>query len=156
MSRDFWAPFFHDSNLSVPLMNRLKYFRIRFRFCWDIWSKSSKNSTPRCAWLQGVIILGLANQKNVLQIFSFMINVFPPKRISPDGPFKRNQRFKKISLLTLRCGVWLRRVMHTVELDLAVGCTPQSQTLLKIEYVRFSCFRNCNTFLLRCFEKLRN
>ena len=28
--------FFHDSNPSRPLINRLKYFRILFRFCWDI------------------------------------------------------------------------------------------------------------------------
>ena len=39
--------FFHDSKLSGPLINRIKYFRIRFRFCRDIQSQSSKNSTPQ-------------------------------------------------------------------------------------------------------------
>ena len=34
--RDFWAPFFHDLNPSRPLINMLKYFRIRFRFRWYI------------------------------------------------------------------------------------------------------------------------
>ena len=32
VSRDFLPPFFHDSNPSRPLINRLKYFRILFRF----------------------------------------------------------------------------------------------------------------------------
>ena len=36
-SQDFWLSFFfHDSNPSGPLINRLKYFRIRFRFRRDI------------------------------------------------------------------------------------------------------------------------
>ena len=30
------SSFFHDSNQSGPLINRLKYFRIWFRFCQDI------------------------------------------------------------------------------------------------------------------------
>ena len=51
VSRDFWPQFFyHDSNPSGPLINRVKYFRILLRFRRDIWSQSSKNSTPRCAW----------------------------------------------------------------------------------------------------------
>ena len=34
MSWDFRPPvFFHDPNPSWPLINRLKYFRIRFQFC---------------------------------------------------------------------------------------------------------------------------
>ena len=59
VSRDFRPPFFHDSNQSEPLINSLKYFRIRFR-C-NIRLRSSKNSTPRCAWHRRVKILGLAN-----------------------------------------------------------------------------------------------
>ena len=35
VSRDFWPPFFHDSNPSSPLINRLKYFQMQFWFCWD-------------------------------------------------------------------------------------------------------------------------
>ena len=43
VSRDFRPPvFFHDSNPSGPLINRLKYFRIRFRFRRNIRSQSSK------------------------------------------------------------------------------------------------------------------
>ena len=68
------STFFHDSNPSGPLINRLKYFRIWFRK--DIWSQSSKNLTPRCAWHREVKTLGIANQIVVFQIFSFMINVF--------------------------------------------------------------------------------
>ena len=36
MSQYFRPPFFHDSNPSRPLINRLKYFRIWFQFCQDI------------------------------------------------------------------------------------------------------------------------
>ena len=39
VSRDFRPSFFHDSNLSGSLMNRLKFFRIRFQFCRDIRSQ---------------------------------------------------------------------------------------------------------------------
>ena len=50
-----------------------KYFRIRFWFRRDIRSQSSKKSTPRCATHRGVKILGLDNQPNFLQLFSYMI-----------------------------------------------------------------------------------
>ena len=84
VSRDFWLLFFfHDSNPSGPLINRVKNFRIRFRF----------HVKPLF----------------ILLISSFMIELFTPKRISPDWPFKSNQR------LTLQCSVWLRCVMHTTE-----------------------------------------
>ena len=95
--------FFHNSNLSGPLINRLKYFRVRYQFRRDIRSQSSENSTSQCAWHSGVKNFGVANQKCVLPIFSFMIDVFTPKRISPDCPFKGNQRLTKISILTPRC-----------------------------------------------------
>ena len=110
--------FFHDSNPPGPLLNRLKHFLTR--------SQSSKNSTPRCAWHREVKILGLAKQNLFLQIFSFMIDMFTPKRISPDCLFKNNQRLTKISILTPQCAVWLCGVMHTAELDSTVGCTPRS------------------------------
>ena len=70
----------------------------------------------------------LANQKNCPHIFSFMIDVFTHKRISPDCPFKSNQRPAKCSILTLRCAVWLRGVMHTIDLDSAAWCTLPSLT----------------------------
>ena len=46
MSWDFRPPFLNDSNPCGDLINRLKYFRIWFRFPQYIWSKSSKNSIP--------------------------------------------------------------------------------------------------------------
>ena len=104
--------FVHDSNPSGSL--RLKYFKF-------------------------IKILGLANKNNVLQIFSFMIDVFPPKMIFPDCPFKCNQRLTKILILTpwryahrglknLFFITWLRAVMHTAELDFIMWCTLQSLT----------------------------
>ena len=85
--------------------------------------------------------------------------MFSPERISPDCPFKSNQRLTKNSILTPRCAAWLQDAMHTVEssflrnfdhltpwcdthcrarlrsgmhsleLDSVVGCTPWSSTL---------------------------
>ena len=42
--------FFHDLNPFGSMINKLKYFRIWFRFCRDIQSQNSKNFTPQCAW----------------------------------------------------------------------------------------------------------
>ena len=60
VSQDFRLPFFHYSIPSRPLIIRLYKIRkkIRFWFGGDIWSQSSKSSTPRCAWHCGVKILG--------------------------------------------------------------------------------------------------
>ena len=75
-------------------------------------------------------IFFLINQHFILQIFSFMIDVFTPKRISSDCPFKSNQRLTDISILTPRCdahqGAWLRCGKHNAELESAMGCTPGS------------------------------
>ena len=49
----------------------------------------------------------LVNQHVILQIFSFLIDVFTPKRIYPDCPFKCIQRQVKISILTPQCAVCL-------------------------------------------------
>ena len=57
-----------------------------------------------------------------------MIELFTPKRISPDCPFKGTQRLVNISISTLWCAFWLPRVMHTTELDSAVRSTPRSLT----------------------------
>ena len=34
---------------------------------------------------------------------SFMIDMFTPKKISPDCPLKSNPKLTKISILTLQC-----------------------------------------------------
>ena len=57
-----------------------------------------------------------------------MIELFTPKRISLDCPFKGKQILVKISILTARCAFWLRSRKHTAELDSAVGNTPRSLT----------------------------
>ena len=68
----------------------------------------------------GVKIVGLANPKKFLKIFSFMINVFTSKRISPYCPFKSNY-----STDSQRFQFWL----HSVQFESVVWCTPQSLTL---------------------------
>ena len=47
----------------------------------------------------------LSKSKHFLQIFSFMIDVFNPKRICHDCPFKSSHRLAKISILTPWCAV---------------------------------------------------
>ena len=60
--------FFHDSNPSRPLINRLKYFRLLLQFQRDIRIKKKKNSavciplrsqTRRCASYRGVKLRGV-------------------------------------------------------------------------------------------------
>ena len=46
---EIFDPFFHDSNPSGPLINSLKYFRIRFRFRQDIWSQSDLRGVQHTA-----------------------------------------------------------------------------------------------------------
>ena len=112
------------------------------------------NNTPRSQKLDFVV-----NQLFILQIFSFMIDVFTHESICPECPFKSNQRKREIfdfdsavcsavwhidsavhgmhtteSNLAHR-GDWLSGVMDTAEIDLAVGCTPQSFSSSKLEYL---------------------
>ena len=84
----------------------------------------------------GVKIVGLANPKKFLKIFSFMINVFTSKRISPHCPFKSNYRLTKISILTPLCAVWICGVMHTAKLDSAAGCTCRAFWDILITWLR--------------------
>ena len=64
-----------------------------------------------------------------------MINVITPKRISPDYPFKSNQRpsfffwlrgvqFDSAVWCKPHQGAWLHGMMHTAERDSALWCTP--------------------------------
>ena len=85
-------------------------------------------------------------KNGILHFFLKMIDVFTPKRISPDCPFKCNQRQVNISFrfwlrdvqfisavfctplrLSPRCAAhhrdWLRSVLHTAEIVSAVCCT---------------------------------
>ena len=127
--------FFHDMNPSRPLINKHKYFRIQFRYSVTKFENfdSSVCMTP---WSQNFKFSKSTFYTFIL--FSLMIDVFAPKRISPDCPFKSNWRLTNISILTLQCAIWLRGVMHTTELDSAVGCTPR--TVLS----------NFNHWTLRC------
>ena len=65
--------FFYDSNIYGPLINRLKYFRSRFWFCWDIRSQSSfcavQCATHHWEYLSGVL--------NTTEIISTVCNIRP-------------------------------------------------------------------------------
>ena len=101
-----WAP---DKQAKV-------FFQIRFWYRQDIWSQSSKNSTPHCAWHQGVKILDLANNFFLLQIFFFMTDVFTPKGfllIVPIKATRDSQRF----LFWLCIVQFDSAVHHTAESD---------------------------------------
>ena len=54
VSRDFRPIFFHKSNPSGPLINKLKWFFLKIRFRKDIRYWSLKNSTLRRLTLRGV------------------------------------------------------------------------------------------------------
>ena len=87
-------------------------------------SQSSKISTPWCARHRGVQIVCFATNHQ----FRHTVDVFTPKRISPDCPLKSNQRQTKISIWSPRCTVWLLGVlgmMHSAEIDSTEWCTQQ-------------------------------
>ena len=105
------------------------------------------NNTPRSQKLDFVV-----NQLFILQIFSFMIDVFTHESICPECPFKSNQRKREIfdfdsavcsavwhidsavhgmqtteSNLAHR-GDWLSGVMDTAKIDSAEWWTPRRLT----------------------------
>ena len=95
--------------------------------------------------------------------------MFTPKSasISPDCPFKSNQRLTKISFLTPQCAVWLwgaqfwailitwlRRGMHTMELDYSVWSTPWSPTPLCNESDYFENVGFCVFVFITSFNKV--
>ena len=156
----------------------LRFFMIRthlgpwsiFKFSFDF--AEIFNHKVRKIRHRRVKILGLANKNFVLQIFSFMIDLFTPKRISLDCPFKSNQRLTKILILTPRCDAlrgamliteffekfgsldsamwckppsWQCGMMHTAKSDSAVCITPQSQTSSKMSV--FCVFKERGTCL---------
>ena len=118
--------FFHDLNPSRPLINRLKYFRIRFRFRRDIWifkklhgvhptaeSDSTVcvipgSQTLQCASYRGVRLLGVHHTADS----DSLVCITPRSH--------ENTASEK----TLRCashhGVGLRGVHHTAESSSAV------------------------------------
>ena len=132
--------FFHDSTPFGPLIHRPKYFPSWVRIRWDIRSQSDLCGVQHNAEIKTFLNISTF----YTSIFSFMmIDVFTPIRISPDFPYKSNQRLKKIFdfdsavfSLTPQCddhrGAWLCGRMHTVELDSEVWCTPCSQPSLKM------------------------
>ena len=121
----------------------------------------------------------LANQKNVLLMVSFMIDMFTPKKMSLKKQPETHKDFDFDS--AVRCTpwsltpqwethrwAWLRGGMHIAELsekfwllDSAVWCTLRSLTprwdahrrVRLVQICPFLWFRICNVFRLRFFEK---
>ena len=154
-------------------INRVMYFWIQFRFHQDIRSQSLKCLTPWCAWHLGVNILGLVKPLFIIKIFSFMIDMFTPKRGLLIFPLEasRDQRNFRFWLWGVHHTVdldssvwcilqtprydahsrvfweiwvtWLRRVMHTTKLDSTEGCNSQSLTLWYASHLGVRQLWNC-------------
>ena len=103
---------FHDSNPSRPLMNRLKYFQIRFQFRWDIWIYKKLHNLDHTVESDSAVCITLRSHE------------------------------KKVSKITLRCashrGVRLRGVHPFTESSSTVCITPPSHKLVKC---LFHCFK---------------
>ena len=114
MLRDFRPSFFHDSNPSRLLINRLMYVGIRFRFRGDILSQSCLCGVQHTTETR--------NEKNLhflLQnLFSFMIDEFTSERIAPDFPLKVTT--EKLTF---------RFLLRGVQFVFAVWCTPRGDCL---------------------------
>ena len=88
----------------------LRYFTsILLSWFEPIWAPD-KQANVFMTWHLGIKTLNLVNQHFIFQIFSEMTDVFTPKRISPDYPFKSNKR---------RFWFWL----HGVQFKSVVCCT---------------------------------
>ena len=101
MSRDFWPPVFHDSNPSRPLINRLKNFRIRFRFHRDIWIFKKLRGVHPSQWLRGHRVRVVNNYADTMQI------------ILPWNKYKTNEKISKkcnlrFSKIVCQRSHWLR------------------------------------------------
>ena len=95
-------------------------------------------------------ILGLVRPLFILQIFSFMTDVFTPKRISPDFPLKATRDQQNFWMNTTI--VWLRGGIHKAEffekygsLASSVWCTQQSLTPWRDEHCRAWLCRGMHT-----------
>ena len=130
VSRDFRPPFFNDSNPFGPLINRLKYFRMRFRFRRDFRSQSQPHAgkvfdlSLRCVahrWNHLCFVLHTAEIVSVVCCTSLRSY---PRYIAHHGDFFRN-----LMPLTSRCvahlGDCLCGVLHTSEIVSVVCCTPR-------------------------------
>ena len=58
-----------------------------------------------------------------------MIDVFTPKKISPDRLCKSNHRQVKNSILFPRCAIYLRGMLHTAEIISAMCCTYSAEMI---------------------------
>ena len=68
----------------------------------------------------------------------FMIDVFSPKRISPDCLFKSNHRQVNISILFPWCAIYLRGMLHTAEIISAIWCTLRRSSMRCVAH-RWDC-----------------
>ena len=118
----FYIHFFHDANPSGPLLNRLKYFRIRLRFLSKYFIRMFEHSDS-AVWMP-------PRSQNCTMTSSFFIlyckSIHPwqmcsvcslIKRFLPDCSFKRNRRPAKFFIQTPRSAFWLRGRNVTMEFD---------------------------------------
>ena len=109
--------FSHYSNPFGPLINGLNYLRIRFLNLITKFENSMVLVTP------GSQSFRLNKPTFYHSNLVFYDRCVHPERISHDCPFKSSERDTKILILTPCRRGRLCKVMHTVEIDLAVGCT---------------------------------
>ena len=129
MTWDLRPPFLNDSNPCGDLINRLKYFRIWFRFPQYIWSKSSKNLIPHavCMILRSQNFRLSENKFFSLQISCTWLTVWcTPWCLTLQWDAHRR--------------AWLFGMMHTAELNFTVFITPWSQTISTIPIFRVLLF----------------
>ena len=113
VSRDFRPPFFHAWNPSRPLMNRIKYFRIRFQFHRDI---------PIFKKLCSVHHTAESSSEVCTMSRSQALWRKSHRRVKLHGVhLTAGQTLQCASLL----GVELCSVHHTAESDSAVSITPR-------------------------------
>ena len=89
--------FFSWSEPIWPLINRLKYFRIRFQFCWDI---RSQRWSPQCATYRRDHLHGVQHTAEIISTVCIT-----PRRWPQCTPQRRSHR----------CATYHGDILHTAE-----------------------------------------
>ena len=155
MSRDFRPTFFHDSNPSRPLINRLKCFWIRLQFRWDIRIFKKLHG---CASHCGVRLCGVHHTAEASNKYKKFLsqsvmkcsrNLFYFRSFSKTWSRKVLQIWKHEKTDIFK-QVWLLSVHPTAESSSAVCFPPWSQAPL--------CLSHCvhHTAELNCTQRSQN
>ena len=128
VSRVFRPPFFHDSNPSRPLIDRLNYFRIRFRFHRDIRIlKKLRSVHPTAESDSAMCIIPQCASYCGVRLRSVHYTTESDSAVGITPQIHENKASEKTPQCVSYCRVGPCGVHHTAESSSALCITPRSQ-----------------------------